>query len=529
MIPLITRYKIAIPFLLLSAIYLSTLDNFWKPAWDSAIYISLGKSIAAGNGYHYMGLPHAKYPFILPLILSPVIGLFGLNFLLMRLIIIICAVGSLYLTYLLFKKFTDEGTALSILCLTGFSYTLLHASTWILSEVPYLFFSLCALYSMTSYSEERKWLTQTGLISSLLVVTAIFTRMIGISLFIAFIGHTLLSRNLKMPFAFTLKKTLFMSALILLPLCLWFYRGYCINKNIPFQPEYRGVLSYEREFFLKEPDSTHSETPSLEDLVRRIINNTGIYIRGITAIIIEKAPFKQVRPFIALLFLYGYCWCFIKRRTVLEYYLCFYLVICSLWWFNQQPQRFLTPVIPLIFYYFLIGLKRSMDLLLKAAVNGTKDKVAMIKRAAGGMVVLLLILANFPLTPTAIRNERRQQFHPPALLSEFLSAMHWINEHTAQGSLIMSNRAPWVFMLTDRRTLAYPLFEPLQNVVDSIGKNHIDYIIISPIHPETYNLLHDFIESHPEQFLDVFRNNTTSIYKVVHANVAISTDTTFKN
>ena len=111
MISLFIRYKVIISITAFSIIYLYTLDNYWKPVWDSAIYISLGKSIATGNGYCYMGLPHTKYPFILPLMLSPIIKLFGLNFLLMRLLIIIFAIGSIYFTYILFKKVTDEETA----------------------------------------------------------------------------------------------------------------------------------------------------------------------------------------------------------------------------------------------------------------------------------------------------------------------------------------------------------------------------------------------------------------------------------
>jgi len=514
MISFITRHKVIISIAAFSIIYLYTLDNYWKPFWDSAIYISLGKSIAAGNGYYYMGLPHAKYPFILPLMLSPIIGLFGLNFLLMRLLIIIFAIGSIYLTYILFKKVTDEGTAFSIMILTGFSSILLHSSTWILSEIPYMFFSLCAIYSITSYSKERKCLARAGLLTSLFLMTAIFTRVMGISLLIAFLCHSLSNKNTKGYFLLDLKKVMLVGIIVSLPLCLWFYRSHLINKSIPFQPEYRGVLNYEREFFLEVPDNTHSETLSLGDFVKRSKNNLRIYVCGTSNIIIEKVPLKNLRPFIVLFFLYGYCWCFIKRRTIIEYYLCFYLILCITWWFNQQPQRFLTPVIPFIFYYFLIGLKRGMELLLKLAVKIEKNKVNMAKKVIWGMLVTLLISVNFPFKPSLIKNERRKQFHPPALISEFFSAINWINNYTAPDSIIMSARTPWVFMLTNRKTLTWPLFEPLPNIITSVLQNGVDYIVVSSIHQETYHLLHNFVESYPGQFCKVFCNNKTSIYKI---------------
>ena len=514
MISFLTRHKVIIFIAAFSVIYLYTLDNYWKPVWDSAIYISLGKSIAAGNGYYYMELPHAKYPFILPLMLSSIIGLFGLNFLLMRLLIIIFAIASIYLTYLLFKKFTDEGIALSIMILTGFSYTLLHSSTWVLSEVPYMFFSLCTLYSMISYSEEKECLAPPGLLSSIFLITAIFTRMIGIILFITFLSHSLLNRNMKRCFLLNVKKVMLIGMIVSIPLCLWFYRSHLINERIPFQPEYRGVLNYEREFFLKVPDNIYSESISFGDFTKRIKNNSKIYAQSITNIIVERMPFRNLRFFAALLFLYGYCWCFIKRRTIIEYYLFFYLIVCIIWWFNLIPQRFLTPVIPFIFYYFLIGLKKGMEFLSKLAVKIEKNKVTMAKKVILGIVVTLLILANFPLKPNLIKNERRKQFHPPTRISKFFSAINWINEYTAQDSIIMSARAPWVFMLTNRKTLTWPLFEPLKNVITSILQNSVDYIVVSPIHQETYSLLHNFIESYPKQFLRVFHNNKTSIYKI---------------
>ena len=523
----IIKYKIPVCISLLFMVYLYALDDYWKPFWDSAIYISLGKSIAAGNGYRYMGLPHAKYPFIFPLMLAPIIGLFGLNFFLMRLLIIVLTIGSLCLTYTLFKKCTDKGMAFSIVLLTGFSSTLFALSTWILSEVPYMFFSLCTLYCMMGYSEEKKYLTRRGFFSSIFLLTTIFTRMIGITLLIAFLCHFLLlfsPSHKRLGFlSNVVKKVILVGLIAIIPLCLWFYRSHLNNKRIPFQPEYRGVLSYQKEFFLKVPDNIHSESISFGDFIRRIQGNFRIYAWSVSNVIFTDFTNNNVfstklRLFAVLLFFSGLCWCFLKRRTFFEYYLSFYLIACILWWFNQHPQRFIAPVIPFIFYYFLTGLKIGIELLFKVAVKVEKNKAKIGKGFIFGLVVLFLILMNFSFKPSVIKGERRKQFHPPALISEFFGAIEWIKENTSQDSTIMSNRAPWVFMFTNRRVLTWPLFEPLSYVINSIFKNRVDYIVVSNIRYEIYNLLHNFVESHPKQFLRVFRNNKTSIYKIEREN-----------
>lgn len=514
MITSIGRYKNIISIAAFSIIYLYTLDNYWKPIWDSAIYISLGKSIAAGSGYYYMGLPHAKYPFIFPLMLSPIIALFNLNFLLMRFLIIVLTISSIYLSYTLFKKFADERMAFFIMLLTGFSSTLLHVSTWILSEIPYMLFSLYTLYFMAKYSEEKNYFTRTGILSSTFLLTAIFTRMMGITLFIAFLCHFLFNKDIKN----NIKKAVLVGLIASIPLCFWFYRSHLINKNIPFQPEYRGVLSYEKEFFLKVPDDIHSESISFKDLTQKIKSNLRMYSQNISNIMVKKVPFEKSRLFITLLSLYGLCWCFVKRRTVIEYYLSFYLIACVIWWFNQHPQRFLAPVIPFLFYYFLIGIKRSIELFQKMIVKVVTKRVETVKGIILGLLVLSLILANFSFNPRVLKRERRKQFHPPTLVSEFFSAIKWINEHTSQDSAIMSSRAPWLIMFTDRITLTWPLFESLPNVITSILQNRVDYIVVSNIHQETYRLLHSFVEKHPKQFTQVFLNNKTSIYKIKREN-----------
>ena len=171
-------------------------------------------------------------------------------------------------------------------------------------------------------------------------------------------------------------------------------------------------------------------------------------------------------------------------------------------------------VIPFLLYYFLTSLKIGIELLFRMIAKGESNKTKIVKRFILGLVVIFLVSINFSFKPSVIKGERRKQFHPPALISEFFRAIEWIKESTPQDSIIMSNRAPWVFMLTDRITLTCPLFEPLSYIVNSIFRNRVDYIVISNIRQESYRLLHNFAESHPKQFIQVFRNNKTSIYKI---------------
>ena len=506
--------------MVLSVIYLSTLDNYWKPFWDSALYISLAKSLAAGDGYCYMGLPHAKYPFVFPLLLSPIVGLCGLNFLVMRLLILILAIASFWLIYILFRKLTDEGTAFAVMLLTGFSPAVLHLSTWILSEVPYMFFSLCTLCLFIDYGQEKRCFTKTGLLASILLLATIFTRTIGITLAVAVLLDLLCS-SAKGCFTRNAKKMVLIGIIIATPLSLWFYRGHLVNRQFPFQPEYRGVLNYQKEFFVRVPDNIRSESISYKDFIERIRDNLKVYAETMAHYIANNITSSPARLFLLLFFLYGYIHRFIKRRTAVEYYFTFYLITCIGWWFNLHPERFLAPVIPFIFFYFITGVQSGAFLLGRIVVKPETDKAERAQGWIAGLLVFFLIATNFSFKPGAIKSERRKQFHPPALIDEFFSAIAWIKENTGLDTVIMSSRAPWIFMLTDRKTLTFPLFEPLSYIVDSLIAHGVEYVVVSDIEHTVYEMLHHFVESHPRQFVRVFTSNKTSVYKIASENLGL--------
>ncbi len=75
--PRLMRYPALWLALLTAVVYAMGVVPYWKPTWDSAIYISLARALVEGNGYTYMGYPHTKYPPGFPLLMAPVVALAG--------------------------------------------------------------------------------------------------------------------------------------------------------------------------------------------------------------------------------------------------------------------------------------------------------------------------------------------------------------------------------------------------------------------------------------------------------------------
>ena len=124
---------------------------------DNAQYIFLAQSISEGKGYRSINMPgepvNGQYPPVYPLLLAPIIYLFGKTFFLMHLEIIVFSLLSLFILKLILDNIFQTSRILIILILFfwGTSSYFILFQLRILSEIPYLFFSFCAIYYSARY------------------------------------------------------------------------------------------------------------------------------------------------------------------------------------------------------------------------------------------------------------------------------------------------------------------------------------------------------------------------------------------
>ena len=111
--------------------------------WDESVYIGIGKYLYSGGE---VGLLEDIRPIGLPLIL----GLFwrlGFNILKTgEIISILFGTGSIIMTYLLGKKLYNKNTGMISAVLLAFSPVFFYFSSFALTSIPSLFFSLAAIY-----------------------------------------------------------------------------------------------------------------------------------------------------------------------------------------------------------------------------------------------------------------------------------------------------------------------------------------------------------------------------------------------
>jgi hypothetical protein len=173
---------------------LADINYPYFPRSDSGAQIIAAKALATGKGYRDISnpwdAPFILYPPVFSLILALPIAIWGINYLAMKICVALFAVGSLIILYFLFKKFIDPKIVPLLLLLLIFS-GFYNYSIRIQSEIPFIFFTLSAIFFMEKYGCSPKVLTMDLLGVVLFFNLSQFTKLVGFSLPVAAIFYLL--------------------------------------------------------------------------------------------------------------------------------------------------------------------------------------------------------------------------------------------------------------------------------------------------------------------------------------------------
>jgi hypothetical protein len=477
------------------------LTGYWKISWDSAFYIVLAESLGEGGGYSYMGYPHFKYPPGLSLILAPIEYLFGHQYLLMRLFIMICAVVSIGLTWQLIKSHSNAAIAIVVSGLTAASYGMIELIPYVISDVPYMLASLGALICADRYRRDPSG--RSLLWAVVLILIACSIRLVGISLVIALV----ISIFLDGPHQSFSRRARDASVVVLifgLVAGFWFGRAAVLTDRLP--SELRESQSYQQEFMLEAPEDADSGTLDLQALRIRLVRNLPHYEKLLTNLISARLVESQLLVhLLSFLWLSGFVIALMRQRSVMEYYTLAYFGIYLLWP-SWQGERFLIPVLPMIFYYAL----QPLLALLRWEYSGRS-----VQGPGLAAISLALIMLNAPLLIQAISAERREPYYRGSD-ADYFESMSWLRAHTSEDSVVITDKAPVSFLMSGRKSLTPTLSRFQSEVLESIILNGGTHIVIRES-GYARQFVNPVVESRPEIFRELHRVGTATIYEI-HAN-----------
>ncbi len=329
--------------------------------YDDAIYMVLGKSIAEGQGYkalYIMTEPTELLYFpLLPLFLSAAWKIwpaFPDNIPYFTGVIVAFSLASLVCCYYYLrqcKKVPLWGASL-ILALTAFNYFYMTYSSALMSEMPYLFFSLLALYTAEQALKREAGGSRLFLLTLLFSVLAFYTRAVGVTLIGAIFMGFLARKQWKQAFLYGGLSF----CLSVLPWLFWTMAhtpSLVDDLNYPLVHQYASYSDFLVRDLLTEGSFW---TSLLQDGFGGFFNALKLYVwpwGGLSAVWFVGLGlgglfFTQALPSFRVNRVNG-----AKACSPSVFYLCFYVGAIILWRYEAHMVRFLVVILPLIWYYAL--------------------------------------------------------------------------------------------------------------------------------------------------------------------------------
>jgi 4-amino-4-deoxy-L-arabinose transferase-like glycosyltransferase len=427
---------------------------------DNAAYYILSKAIASAQGYTNIQLPdptpHTHFPPGYPLLLAIASWLGFSSIVSLKVFTGLTLLGSSLLLFALAQKLTGQKIlALLAACLFMSNYHVLYYSTIMMSEVPFIFFSLLAIWLYLRILEKDKPFIRRGAFWWFLIVLvfAFHIRTAGIALFFGFLLDMLLKRRGSLSLATFL-----------------FFLGGAIPWML--RNQHYGGSSYLRQLLMINPyKPENGQLATIGDWLARVGNNLNRYF----AHEIPSAFYPNYTVDYYSEVSHQYAWIGIlvmalsifgllklpSHRRFLASYLGATAGILLLWpdaWFGT---RFMLPVLPIV---VLLALHGITQLFAKAYPN---------KPRISALLLLPLFLVYWPKVKE-LQAIAQQPYLPE--YQTYFQAAKWAKKNTDFDIVIATRKPNLFYIFSERACVSYPyIFDHtlFLDSLESIGVNHV--------------------------------------------------------
>jgi hypothetical protein len=343
---------------------------------DSAAYITLGRSLLERGALLSLWDPaeplHTQYPPAFPAILAISMALGLEPWIQLKLVVIALSTGAVTLSFLWLMRRRRPLIAIGAASILAFSPGVLEQSRWVLSDVPFWFLTMLAVWSLERVPKDRRALFGVGVAA---IVLAYLTRSAGLPLVIAAAGWLTLRRRWKQ---------LAVLAAAMLPFALWWW----------LRARSEGGIDYVSQFWFVNPYQPELGRIGPLDLFDRIIENATKYVTIHLPILLTGTTGAVPLALSAGTFGFGlYGWARrLRRPSFVELFTVLYLGLILVWPAVWSGERFLLPALPMLLFFAADGMTR----LAERVRNGAGVPM-------GAAAALLIMLGAVPAQFDAVR------------------------------------------------------------------------------------------------------------------------------
>lgn len=486
-----------------SILYMGSFYLVLAPNGDNAEYIINAKSLIDRGGFFRLDTPgetpNSLASIGLPLLLAPSYGLWGFNFLPMKLTILLLSLAIGPLLFIFFRQDYDFYTS-TILALTGFvSPYLIANSTTIMTEAPYLFWSLGTLITIRRFADGKSINWTLYILFFFLLIWTYLTRAIGVALIMA----VLLYLGSRIPW-----KMIFLSKAKKRSSRLHFQKFILI-----FVPLMVGILVW--QWHQQQIGISQFNVFIRLDWIDHLLNNFVAFTNVLGHFFSSADAFrwyKQSSGYILspvnifsltvqLLILIGLAVDLWKKKLVAFYTLSFLviLLVASVTPQERVFMRYISVLIPFILYHLYSGIRFILIPLATSRVRSLSILSSVLPITTLGLVFITHLSADRynVFTKGAIYN---------AWYGSFLKAASWCGDNLPSDAYVMSVKPRLVYVYSGLHGLAIgnerdvytPEYE--KQKLEEIKSKGITHIIVDAISKATMENFYPVIQNNPDKF-----------------------------
>jgi len=468
------------PFLLLvifCVIYPFIFDPKLFLGGDNAQYYILGKALFKGLGYTDISSPFLSaghfppgYPAIIALILN-----FSNSFIAIKFANGAFFLLSLLLLFRVFKNISNSEHIAFIGCLAiVLNPHILGYSFIMMSEIPFLFFSLLSIYLMIKSENEPIKISRIILIV-ILLAGAFYIRTQGIALISGLLLYLMLKKSWK-----RLSLIGIGTAILMLPWIIW---RYILHTS-----------SYISGFLMVNPYNPQFGTVTFYDLINRFLANLHRYILTEipTALYFHPtAHLEFVRylcGILTIIIIVTGLYKAINYQRLFASYLFFDFLIVLLWPEVFHGIRFIIPIIPFLIFYLIYGIY-EIGVYILSLVQVRKEYIILLS---------LTLLIYFPGIQ-GMHIESNLSY--PKQWKSYFKMAHWISNNTPKKTVVSCWKTGLFYLYAARPTTRFKKKINGNDFINALKKSGVDYVVTEHLgYSTTLKYLIPAIDKYPEAF-----------------------------
>ncbi|MFP4058214.1 MAG: ArnT family glycosyltransferase [Candidatus Brocadiia bacterium] len=502
------RVAVAVVFVAFAALYFAAIPGFLFLKPDTAIYMGLARSLAEGEGYSFNLAPYAKYPPLYPLVLSVVYRLGGESAWAMQALGAACGLGSLVLVYALVKPRAGRWPALAVVVLTGTcTWFLSHSVVYVLSGVPYAFFSLGALVAAEALRRRGSLALLPWLGVAALGVAALYTHLAGVALVPALAGGVLFAKGRWRPTRRRVLVASVVGGVCVAAAAAWVARGQSLGAMSSYTPEV-----------------STAQGLGVGEMVARLKLRFREFVSAPLSMSHNQVKWVVGLAMLALFVAPGLVRAFRRHSGSPELYLAAYFVVLVVAGGEGGHERYVVPVVPLLFYYGYLSLRvlgerlgwwlaqRRGEEARRLAVRVPRVLTVVVGLAVLGYAVRAGVRGKRGASPFSADDRAEAR----ALQAAWQEAAGWADGLPPGATLYAGSGGSWSFVhyFTRRRTGTCVIDEPTaRQVARRIVACEATYLLADE-RERTENRLEPIFETHPECFDRIERNHECELYRI---------------